>query len=389
MTSNLLKYIGFLVSFVVLSYLGACSADSQFTKRLAISPFIAELFGETTKTITLETDGCEHYAWLGLEWAADYKFFRIEEVTINGIQSISTGSGSTALFEDISVTSSNRTSGIIDRGDTGQILLKISYSPLKALEEVDKPHKAYLLAACDSPDIGIVRAELTGMVKGVCNPATEDCNAVDISSLVAKNYELSRDGDGDGTGDMALYLCDDPLIPNAGQANDPAHPGANLAYVNIEENFTFYLNASGSEVHIVRSDNQSVAPSVPEFGISVPPGTYDGVNISETFPPLPAGLADGQDVKCDVGSDGIFECSGVEIEVGGGVVGVDPLIVTNGTANPESTDCESFRGGISGSGSLSEDEITLIGWGVINNSPQVPSLVDALVVVEIPLKIAE
>ncbi len=99
-------------------------------------------------------------------------------------------------------------------------------------------------------------------------------------------------------------------------------------------------------------------------------------------------MEDGQDVSCAVEA-GIFNCTGLELEVGGGIIGITPLEVTNGSTNPTSTDCTSFSAGISGSGSLDEDTISVVAWGVVNSSNNVPALLDALVVAVIPLKVVD
>lgn len=381
-----LKFLALLLCFSLAIPFSSCSKDSQFSTKLTSSSFIAELYGSTTKTLSINTSSDSNVAWVGLAWSGDYKYFEIDEVLLDGETIATNEDGSQEVYEDISVSPSTSSSGTVESETSGQLTFKVTYSPLAAIEADDQPHQAHLLLAYDAPNTGIVRIELNGYTSGICDDEVDDCNSVS-TDLDIREYTLSQDGDGDGVGDLTLYLCDDPLIPSVGQDNDTTYAATNVAYVNIEESFYFYFNSSGSEMHISRSDSQGLLPTVPDFLIPVPPGNYDGVTIGDDFT-LESALTDGQDIICTV-TDGNFDCTGVELTVGGGLVGMTPLQVTNGTIIPESADCSSFADGVTGSGSLDDTAMTLVAWAYVNSSNNVPSLLDALVVVSIPLEEVE
>ncbi|OGQ08081.1 MAG: hypothetical protein A3G32_08000 [Deltaproteobacteria bacterium RIFCSPLOWO2_12_FULL_40_28] len=377
--------------FIFLAiFMAACSGNEQYSKKITSNPFVSELFGETTKTIALKIDESDQIVWMGLEWSADYKYFEVTAVSYNGKDFEPDAEGSQALYENISLTESGASTNLSTSSGVSvanYLLATIKYSPLNAIEADNLPHKGYLLIATENRT-GIIRVELPGYTQGICDAATEECNSVDTGSLTAKTYTLNQDGDGDGTSDFALYLCD-PLITEVGQNNDEVnHANANIAYVNLDGNFTFYLNSDATEIHFAKVEAQNLEASIPEFEIPVPPGNYGESAVVPSNFSLDAIMEDGQDVSCAVEA-GIFNCTGLELEVGGGIIGITPLEVTNGSTNPTSTDCTSFSAGISGSGSLDEDTISVVAWGVVNSSNNVPALLDALVVAVIPLKVVD
>jgi hypothetical protein len=188
---------------------------------------------------------------------------------------------------------------------------------------------------------------------------------------------------------LALYLCS-TLIAEVGQATDPDHENTNLAYINFPDLLTFYLTGDQKTAIIGRSDFTKLPPTIPDFDIPVPDGTYDGNKLEGIS--LGTSMVDGQSARCDLSQGDSFECEGVSIAIGSNLLTVDPLIVTNKAINPETDKCSSFVGegnGLVGSGTFGDAELTLVAYSKVTVSDNVKSLVGALIVAQLDLELVE
>lgn len=357
--------------FLILTF-NSCSKNSQSVQMLDAAPVTCELYGTCTKSFSLAIDQLDYINWAALDWSGEYKYFEVTQITIG--QKTYEGDGSTHIFEKLTLAKSN------------VVTVTYTYSPLTAQEDVNTPHHATLKLVGASPQLATIQVDLTGYVQGVCDSETEECKSVD-TSLQQKKYVLANDSDKDGVGDFELYLCS-TYMTEIGQDNiGDQYADTNLTYINIDEEFVFYVAANGSTVHLQRSDGQKITPSIPAFNLPVPDGNYDGFMLEGQV--LSIEMVEGQDIESSI-EDGtfIFEGDeGLELEVGGSLVGTTPLTVTNGSTNPESKACtSSFANGISGEGDFDSDEMSIVAWGYIDESNYVTSIIDALVVAVITLE---
>ncbi|MBI4411090.1 MAG: hypothetical protein HY541_01230 [Deltaproteobacteria bacterium] len=356
------KFLKLLVFFKLLFLLSPCSGDSQFTKKLVASPFIAELYGSATKTIALEADPDSHIAWMGLDQSADWKYFKIDQVTVNGKVTDNETNSSSQIFEDLTFTpSKSSTSGTVSGSDSS-FLITMSYKAKVAQEDVDKPFTAYLLIVYDKPKLGTVRIELNGWVRGVC----DDCK-------VAPDYQYvyqAVDHNGDGFPDFDLYVCDGQavdLAPAEFKSNETlpddlgTTPADTYAISTITlgdaDLFYFYTAEKKPGYVVIDAGDDSLPPSIPLFNLPAVielPGGIDEIPIE---------LESGTQAICP-DSSGLFSCStddedsGIPLIVFDESAGlnVDPLAITNGTvSNPTSNGCPDGFGEWSGIGELGVD----------------------------------
>ena len=255
-------------------------------------------------------------------------------------------------------------------------MIKITYAPLQGLKAVDLPHRAYLLIAYDKPNTGVVRIELMGFVRGVCDESTgEECNFTDSSSLEPVKYTLKNN-------QLTLFNCHPEISAVDGLPNDPDHADTRKDLITVEDPFFLYVKGDKSAVHLVRNDAGGQEPSVPEFLIPVPeiPGVPPGFT-------LPAAMVDPQNVECPVDEEGGFACEGVKLSAGGALVTLSDFVVSTGTINPVSEACPNF-GEMTGAGGINDTELTLVAFGVIEGNA-LDKFINALVVAILPLEKSE
>lgn len=336
-----------LVFIPLLFLLSPCDGNSQFTKKLEATPFIAELYGSTSKTIALSSDNGSHVAWMGLEQSGDWKYFKIEQVTIDGRSRDNPSNSSSQIFENMTVSSSS-------------FSVTLNYKAKAAQEEVEKPFTAYLLIVYDKPKLGTVRIELNGWVRGVC----DDCK-------VAPDYQYvyrAVDHDSDGSPDFDLYVCDGQaveLAPAEFKSNDtlpdddgtkPADTYA-VSIIQLGDTDLFYLYTAEKKPGYVVFDagDDSLAASIPLFNLPAVIELPGGIDE------IPVELESGTQAICP-DSSGVFACSpddqdsGISISVFEGQLNVEPLTLTNGTVSDlTSAGCPDGFGEWTGLGELGVD----------------------------------
>lgn len=386
------KKFGFI--FLSLVVFSSCSSftdmggNTQSLDKLSSSPFISKLKGSTIKTLAINLGANAHISWMGFDFSGDYNYFQLTQYSINGVTVKPEDASSQSIYENISLTAPASTTS-----SNGQILLTFRYKPTEAIISQSNPHSADFIIVTDHGAPKTVRLQLNGYTQGICDPDIENCSSVSVTGLDVVEYTLStnHDPDVDDINDFSLYLCG-PIITSNNQDNDPDHEGTNLAYIPVKENLTFYVNSDETEVHFVRADTGGIEPTIPNFLIPVPPGSYSGVDIAAGTN-LTANLEDEQDFSCPM-ENGVFTCEGLKLQIDMGtsiydvVVVGDGLTLTNGrTTPPTDTDCSGFNEELVGSGTLSSDSptMTMVGWGVVTDAQFVDSLKGSLVVVEIPL----
>lgn len=353
--------MGLLSLIGIVAALLACGSDDQFTNKLVAQPFVSKLFGQTTKTIALSTNEGDQIAWMGLEWSGDFKFFQIESV--NNLPDIPETIDSTAVVENITVSSNP-----FDKKKNGELIsgpltLRITYKPVTAIESELKPHKAYLLIAYEKPNLGIVRIELQGFTKGV---NVSKC-ARNVASMKLVEYKVVDDV-------FDLYLCDSNANIPSNLVNSDKGEKTNKAPVPISGTFTFY-KPDNETVCFVGSDKPvdkggKPDPTIPDFDL-----------------PIPEGLAPVKSLKVNQQRSSFAECSldksgnllcdaNVLLEVGGTTLPIVPVTVSNIKEKPISRDCQTF-GEIPDLDDLPDDnafdnssgELTIVAWGEIGANP--------------------
>lgn len=361
----------FIFIFLLPALFSCGSKDSQFSTKLIANPFVAELYGDSTKTFVLTADPGSHIAWAGLDWSADYKFFKIESLTVDGAPVEGSGTGSQLLYKDITVPPTPNFSSTVDGKTVVQILIQVSYSPLKAIPSEEEPHKAYLLVAYDKPDQGTVRVELSGYTRGICDAKTgETCNFSDASSLTPISYHLVNNT-------LEAFTCH-PQVTTDHINNDPDHPNTRHDSVTVTDPFVFYMAGDKQSVHIVRDDASGKIASVPLIHIVMPP------EASLAIHELDAQISDLQNITCPLDADGGFLCDeGVKTTLAG-LVEVS-LEVSTGIVHPQSAQCD--FGEISGEKGITDasDTVTVLAWGVIDND-LAGTYKDAVIVVKLSLQ---
>lgn len=362
-----------LKSLKILSILGvalilSCSmfsdmgGNTQSIEQLTASPFIAELNGSTTKTISLSVEKGSHIAWMGFDQSGDYNYFKVEQITI-GSRTIENESGSSVeVFENISVSSTTSSS----------LLLTITYKAKKAMESEDDPFSASLLIVFDYPETKTIQIQLNGYVQGVC----DDCVLQPDHQYVYQ--AVDNDGDSDGFPDFELYLCDAQAIPaselGGGTLPDDAISTVDYAfdYIQLPDNPSFVIYSASKKpgYYIIDAgDGSGIEPTIPPFEIPVPGG--------EPIPTVEVSLEEGSQAVCPE-VDGIISCSpetesGIRLYVAGGLLNVEEAFLTNGSLVAENSECGHF-GTWEGSGTVGEDnpesdvDLTLIAITSVSES---------------------
>lgn len=375
----------FNFAFVFTLLLGAVACGNpevgQYTNDLQTTPFISKLYGKSTKTIAIQSDAGSHIAWMGLDYSADYKYFRMDRILVNGREETLQAATSSTVKENISV-------GVPNTNGPAQILVTLTYSPSRAVPAADEPHTAFLLIAYDRPEVGIVRVALSGLTQGISD------NKCIAAAQSGKKFTYSLIGDA-----VDLYLCDDNAVVGQGTdgsvlANDPLRPNTNFKRVPISEDLVFYQPPGDENTVCFVSGNSSdgVAATIPDFALPVPPVQGLPTDLTE----LDVNMQEGTFVSCPVTTDEdgnkVLLCDkSVPLEVLGGVLPLAPLTVTNASILPKSDDCPNFATPPVGSGNIGDEDVTLVAWGAIGFSQIIaPYNVDgALVVTTIKMKLKE
>lgn len=359
---NYLKILGYFYFLPFLLLLSPCGGDSQFTKKLMASPFIAELYGSTSKTLALESDDGSHIAWMGLEWVGDYKYFHIDKVNVNGEVITPESVSPQAVLEDISVTpSESASSGTVTDSTSGKFLITLTYSPPVAIDTEDDPHKAYLLIVYDKPKKGTVRIELDGYTRGV---AENKCAGAASADQVS--YTFSE-------GKFDFYLCADSDFVIE---NDPAgRDHINWAEVPVEGSFVFYQ--PDEETLCILGTSDGVEPSIPDFDVDVPD------EVESPVDPIGVELVDDLLAECSLSGGQITCDQTIDVLVAG--IATVKLSLTSGPVTPASSVCDTF-GATQGSGSFPGD-MTLIAYGDLGTNPMLEpfGIENAVVVADMDL----
>lgn len=338
-------------SLLVLNiHCGGVGENTQSTKLLEAKPFVSQLFGETTKTISINVQENERIAWVGLDQSANYKYFAMTKISINGRTRIPKIIDPTDIEKNIIAYAPLRDSDPVLYPN--QLLVTLKYSPIQAIENEGKPHKAYLLITHAEPEIKTTRIELKGLTQGVLvSPCTRS-----PSSMDEVRYSLVN-------GTIDLYICDKNGVPDS-QVNSSLGSKTNLTPVPIDGDLVFYKPDSET-ICMMGSDKPGgqPEPTIVDFKLPIPKGiseTTDNLGFLDVN--VPRGLR----AQCSLDIDGKLNCDNTfEVEVYGGGVPVSPFKISNDVENPTARDCLDF-GEISGEGAFgSSDDITLIGWSEV------------------------
>lgn len=367
---NYLKSLIILVLYTAIGLsLNSCG-NTQYTNKLDSNPFVSPLFGSVTKTLAVSVNPGDKISWMGLQWAADYKFFSIQKITVNGTVINVDAPDPTKTFSNITINQPASFSGNTQANFNNQMLITVTYRPTVAIESDLTPHEAFLLIHFEAPKTGIVRLALNGYTRGI---SVSKCTR-SPSSMEAVPYQIL-----DGTID--LYICDSNGVP-ASQVTAGA-PGekTNIAPVPIEGNITFY-KPDEETVCFLGENPEGAAPSIPNFDLPIPKGISEATDELGT---LPVRLKKGLTGECLLKGGTDLECdSVVELDILNGGVPVSPLTVSNKRIeNPEAADCLQF-GEIQGEGDFGDDSLTLIGWGeVLENGNTLSYNIDGALVVAV------
>lgn len=327
--------------------------NTQSIEQLTVSPFIAELNGSTTKTISLSVENGSHIAWIGFDQSGDYKYFKVDQIT-TGSRTIENESGSSVeVFENISVSSTTSSS----------LLLTMTYKAKAAMESEDDPFSASLLIVFDYPETKTIQIQLNGYVQGIC----DDCRLSPDHEYV---YQAIDGDDDDTLPDFELYVCDKEAVkitPAEYISNDPLEDGTEpgtyafsiIPLTDDSDSYFHFYTADKKPNYVVidAGDGASLEASIPPFDLPAVvelPGKIDSI---------PVELEEGTQSICPDDGSGIFNCgtasedSGILVDVFDHQLNVEPLAVTNGavdvSVNP-STGCAGF-GTWEGYGILGED----------------------------------
>lgn len=384
----------------LLLLLSACSAsDSAFTDKVAANPFVAELYGNVSETLTINHANNSHVSWMGLMQGNDYQYFKVTKVQAGTTLVVSDGvdiagttytANSNAIIKDITVGptadgNNEFVNGSINVAGDGSLKVTVEYSPLIANNSTTSPHEAYLIVYYDSPSVGALRIKLQGYTDGVKN---EKC-ARAVSTLTPVVYSFNSN-------QFGFYFCGDQVAVK-GQNNIATLPTTDADYhgqsTNLTEISTLDSSGQGQFLTFYQVDDETVCllsqdltgadPSIPEFIFPIPDGLAP---ISE----LDIQMAQGSFAECTLdGSGGILCDSDLLIDTG--VVPVSALTATNGTFSVDdtvTTQCTDF-GALTGSGTFgSGTDLTLVMKGTVlsDSNTQSYNIVDALVAAKIQLK---
>lgn len=370
---NLLKSL----SFILASFLISCGiftdigGNTQSTTQVVASPFISELYGTSSKTLSLNVSDIDHIAWMSLDQSGDYGYFKVESYTYAGKTTTNSSGTSSAVFKNISLSASTSSS-------TSSKTLKIvmSYTPSTAITADNKPHEATLNIAYDLPNTGAMTVTLEGYTQGI---AESKCAGA-ASATTVYTYQLSAD--------MDLYVCDSGAITGSLITYSPSTNYTKIDHTQITDDFIFYQVDDGT-LCIVGPDNAAgITESIPTFELPVPP--VEG--LPESLTTLPVSLNTALLAECTIDGSSVLCDNNIVLNIVSGAVPLT-LTVTNGTIDPstQTSDCSSF--GIdypTGDGILSTtsgDTLNLVAWGVIGSNSLIDSyhIDGALVVVKIPL----
>lgn len=400
------KYYKYIILFILFSIpLLSCSSPStQETAKTVTNDFIAQLYGEKTQTLVIDLGSKAHVSWMALDQSGDYKYFKIDNYSVNGVVHYNETHTSTEVFNDINVVPSSAAgTGSITDTNSGKLLVTVTYNPRKALVADGVAQSASLVIVQDSPITKTTRVTLNGYVSGICT----SCHLVGDHSF---EYQLS-DSNGNGDPDFEFYLCDagaltyapSNLIKSAplpdgdsvgSYAYDTIDLSGTVAGSPVPTTFTFYSSdAKPGFVLVDAGDGSSIDPTVPPFEIPVladnAPVDSVGVEMEEGFQALCPYNTDTKTFDC--GYD--FNDSGITVSVAGGQVNVSQLQVTTGEITPTSDDCSNF-GTWKGSGDVfntnTGDEIIVIGAVTISKEQSISLVSDykldgALIIARIKL----
>lgn len=369
--SKLMKSLSYFFVFLVVS----CSVftdmggNTQSLEQLTATPFIAELNSSTTKTIALNVDEKSHVAWIGFDQSGDYKYFKVDQISVNGKVTENETGSSTEVFENMTVSPSTSSS---TGTSSYPLLLTITYKAKTAMEAEDDPFSASLLVVFDYPETKTIQVQMNGYVQGIC----DDCVLSPDHQYI---YE-PRDNDGDGFGDIEFYLCDSSAIPASEKENGALPDGTNpetsyaFDYINLEEGAQIVIYTADKKPGyfiIDAGEEGGLLPTIPDFEIQVPGGEpVESVDVS---------IEDNTQSICP-DEEGVVTCSsetdsGISLEVAGGILNVDPMTFTN-TAQlaVSNTECGDFGtwdgGGTVGAddGDESTADLTVLGIATISDS---------------------
>ncbi|EKD52107.1 MAG: hypothetical protein ACD_62C00114G0002 [uncultured bacterium] len=348
---------------------------------------MAELYGFTSQTLSINHPDGGHIAWLGFIESNDYNYFKITKVQVGSTTIVSDGSeidgelytaSSNSIISDIDVNAGESSgyeysNGSISVAGSADLKITIQYSPLMAIESEDQPHEAYLIINYDSPQVGSTRLKLEGVTKGAkAEKCTQDPSTMEVIEYKIKNSAFD------------MYFCS-AEVAKKNQNNtpqdtaDPGYHGASTNIVSIpmdSDAFTFYQ--VDDETVCVLSDP---TPTISPFVLPIPEGLAPITTMDIS-------LTEGSYAECSLDVDGNILCpANILVDA---LVSLSGMTLTNtGFAAEDlvTTDCPDF-GAISGSGAFGDAEMNLIFMGktLSDMNTEEYHIVDSLIVANIGLE---
>lgn len=387
----------FLCLFVGVLSCSALQGEDQFTNKTVAPLFTSELYGSTTKSVTVSHQSDSHITWMGFIRSQDYKYFKITKVQVGTQVIVSDGveidgetytANSNSVVQDLSITASEGgnnefVDGSINVSGSNDLKITVEYSPIKAISSEDEPHEAYLIIYYDSPKVGALRVKLEGYTKGVKD---EKC-ARDVSTMTPIVYTFKNN-------EFDFYTCGSE-VANTNQNNiadlDPTDPDYHGEFANLTPIPTIDSNGNSQSLTFYQVDDETVCllskdlsgddSSIPAFTFVIPEGLapIDELNVK---------MEAGSFAECSL-ADGVIYCD-ANILIDTGVVPVAPLTLTNGEFSAEdltTSECTDF-GTLKGEGSFGDSELSLVLKGTMlsDANTQAYNIVDALVAAEIRLE---
>lgn len=373
-----------------LSFIHSCDSlrpDDQFTNKVVAPQFVSELFGSTTRTITVSHPNGAHVSWMGFIQSNDYKYYKILSVKAGDRTIVSDGrqirgrsytATSNAIIENFDVPASSGegvgfANGNITSGSGSDLQVTIEYSPLIAIESNDKPHIANLIINYDSPTPGSMKVAIEGYTQGV---KADKCTQA-VSTMDAIEYTMVN-------GQFNFYLCGSE-VSRTNQNNTPTDPSdpnyrgssTNMTPISIPTPTLTFFQVDEETVCIL-----SDPPSIEPLDIPIPEG------LDVPIPSLPVELLEGSFAECSLDPEGNIFCdSNIILD---SLVSLSGFSLSNQGFTEEETktsDCPDF-GAISGSGSFGDNELTVIlkGTALSDTNTEEYNIVDALILAEIILE---
>lgn len=376
-----------IIFAVVVFSCASFDQQDQFTKKLESSAFVAELYGSSTKTLSINHPDGGHISWMGFVQSNDYDYFKVTKVQVGSETIVEDGeeiAGQTytaspnAVIKDVTIAASSSDStdyadGAISVVGSDDFKLTIQYSPLQAIQAENEPHEAYLLINYDAPKLGSLRLKLAGYTQGM----KEDKCTQAVSTMDVIAYSVVGSA-------FDLYFCG-AEVANVGQDNttkdtsDPDYHGAstNLETIPLTDNVITFYQVDAETVCVLSEPD----PTFPDFVLPIP----EGLAPIQT---MDISMADGSYAECTLDESGNILCDeNIQIDA---LVTLSGLSLSSEGFTAEelvTSDCPDF-GAISGSGAFGDDALTLVltGRTLSDMNTEAYNIVDSLMVGVIELE---